>query len=68
VLQAGFRHLAPLTIRATSCMRARSSTADLLFGAAVSLALFNDKVLIGKRGDLRQVGYAEKPAGRGSDS
>src|ERR1019366_5168885 len=33
--------------------------ADLGFGAAVGLALFYDKVLIGEGGDLREMGHAE---------
>ncbi len=33
--------------------------ADLRLGAAVILALFDDEVLIGEGGDLRQVGDAE---------
>ena len=33
--------------------------ADLHLGAAAGLALFDDKVLIGEGGDLRQVGDAE---------
>ena len=58
--------LAPLNMRATSWVRARSSrTRICVLRAAVILALFYGQMLIGEGGDLRQMRDTQEPAARG---
>ncbi len=58
--------LAPLNMRATSWVRARSSRRRICVLVRPSaLALFDDEMLIGEGGDLRQVSDAENLLARG---